>query len=292
MHEARRSMPALQLDLFQLDGLAVGAPPGSTRIDAAPSPADTAPVAFIHPQASRQVRLGHACVGYALRRGRRRSIDLAIDDEGLRVSAPRWTPLAEIDAALQDKARWILDKLAASHERRRRLAATRIDWREGGCLPYLGQSVRLQLDPRQRHGRTVVLLEAGDATPTLCIGLPRDATAQQLRDATQAWLMGQARRHFSGRLDHFAPQMAVRWQRLALSSARTRWGSASSDGSIRLNWRLIHFSPALIDYVVVHELAHLHEMNHGARFWQHVQRVLPDYGERRSALREALAPPW
>lgn len=286
-------MQALQFELFRVEGVAADPPPAGTPRPEAPGAGTAAEVEFLHPQASRQIRLGHACVGYFLRRGRRRTIGFAIDDEGLRVSAPRWAPLAEIEAALQEKARWILDKLAASQERQRQLAAARIDWRDGAQLPYLGRPVVLQLDPRQRHGRTVALLDAGDAAPpTLWIGLPREATAQQLRDATQAWLMGQARRHFNARLDHFAPRLDVRWQRLTLSSARTRWGSASSDGSIRLNWRLIHFSPALIDYVVVHELAHLHEMNHGARFWQHVQRVLPDYAERRGALRQALAPPW
>jgi predicted metal-dependent hydrolase len=286
-------MQALQFELFRVDGVATDPPRSETPRPEAPGAGTAAEVEFLHPQASRQIRLGHACVSYVLRRGRRRTIGFAIDDEGLRVSAPRWAPLAEIEAALQEKARWILDKLAASQERQRQLAAARIDWRDGAQLPYLGRPIVLQLDPRQRQGRTVALLDAGDAVPpTLWIGLPREATAQQLRDATQAWLMGQARRHFNARLDHFAPRLDVRWQRLALSSARTRWGSASSDGSIRLNWRLIHFSPALIDYVVVHELAHLHEMNHGARFWQHVQRVLPDYAERRGALRQALAPPW
>lgn len=286
-------MQALQFELFRVDGVAMDPPPAGTPRPETPGAGTAAEVEFLHPLASRQIRLGHACVGYVLRRGRRRTIGFAIDDEGLRVSAPRWAPLAEIEAALREKARWILDKLAASQERQRQLAAARIDWRDGAQLPYLGRPIVLQLDPRQRHGRTVALLDAGDAAPpTLWIGLPREATAQQLRDATQAWLMGQARRHFNARLDHFAPRLDVRWQRLALSSARTRWGSASSDGSIRLNWRLIHFSPALIDYVVVHELAHLHEMNHGARFWQHVQRVLPDYAERRGALRQALAPPW
>jgi len=78
----------------------------------------------------------------------------------------------------------------------------------------------------------------------------------------------------------------VRWHRLGLSSAGTRWGSAGVDGAIRLNWRLIHLRPSLIDYVVVHELAHLREMNHGPRFWQHVQGVLPDYLELRAQLRQ------
>jgi predicted metal-dependent hydrolase len=82
----------------------------------------------------------------------------------------------------------------------------------------------------------------------------------------------------------------VRWQRLSLSSAQTRWGSASGAGWIRLNWRLIHLPLPVIDYVVVHELAHLREMNHSPRFWALVEAVLPDCAARRAALRDAMLP--
>ena len=104
--------------------------------------------------------------------------------------------------------------------------------------------------------------------------------------------MRQARRHFTARLDAFAPLMGVRWQKLALSSARTRWGSASANGSIRLNWRLMHFRPPVVDYVVVHELAHLHEMNHSPRFWAHVQAQLPGYTALRAELHSQTPPVW
>lgn len=163
---------------------------------------------------------------------------------------------------------------------------------DGVTLPFLGQPVTLVLDPRQQHGRGGAVLAEGDGAGVLHIGLPHTATPEQLRDVAQAWLMRQARRVFIARLDHFAPQLDVRWQKLSLSSAGTRWGSASADGSIRLNWRLIHFREPIIDYVVVHELAHLREMNHSPRFWQHVENVLPDYAERRGALKDEAVPRW
>jgi predicted metal-dependent hydrolase len=82
----------------------------------------------------------------------------------------------------------------------------------------------------------------------------------------------------------------VRPKRLSLSSASTRWGSASADGSVRLNWRLVHFALPVIDYVVTHELAHLREMNHSAAFWDVVRSVLPDYEAARHSLRHELLP--
>ena len=248
------------------------------------------PATFSHPHASRHIVLGDAHVAYAFRRGARRTIGLSVGPEGLTVAAPRWTPLAEVEALLRQKSRWVLDKLTQSRERQAAETLTRIDWRAGAPVPYLGQPLALQLDPRQRHGRggAGAVLEGS----TLWLGLPQDAAPERLRDTTQAWLIGQARRLFAARLDHFAPQLGVRWQRLTLTAARTRWGSASADGSIRLNWRLIHFRESIVDYVVVHELAHLREMNHSPRFWQHVEAVLPDYAERRGELKEEAVPRW
>lgn len=73
--------------------------------------------------------------------------------------------------------------------------------------------------------------------------------------------------------------------RLALTQARTRWGSCNSRGDIRLNWRLIHLPLTLIDYVVAHELAHIKEMNHGPRFWALVETMYPDWKTAKSTLR-------
>ena len=94
------------------------------------------------------------------------------------------------------------------------------------------------------------------------------------------------------RLDHFAPRLGVRWQRLGLSSAGTRWGSAPADGSIRLNWRLVHFALPIIDYVVAHELAHLRVMDHSPRFWDTVRTVVPDYADLRGQLKSEPVPKW
>ncbi|MBK8664549.1 MAG: M48 family metallopeptidase [Burkholderiales bacterium] len=257
-----------------------------------------APAHFAHPRANRAISFAHARVHYEFRRGQRRTIGFAVGADGLTVSAPRWTPLHEVEAALREKQRWIVTKLGEARARLQRLESNRIEWREGATLPFLGEPVMLVLDPRQRHGRGGAVLDTvADALPgvprlTLHIGLPHTASPEQLRDTAQAWLMRQARRIFTARLDHFAPQLEVRWQRLSLSSAGTRWGSASADGSIRLNWRLIHFREPIIDYVVVHELAHLREMNHSPRFWRHVESVLPDYAARRGALKEEAVPRW
>ncbi|MDN3922626.1 SprT family zinc-dependent metalloprotease [Pelomonas sp. PFR6] len=233
-----------------------------------------------NPRAQREMRLGEHKVAYELKRARRRSIGFVVGAEGLRVSAPRWLPQADIERALQQKSDWILRKLVEQRERARRVQAARIEWRDGASLPYLGEPLRLCLSPAQDG----VLLD--EAERVLHVGLPLGAGEEQIRDTVQAWLQRRARAVFEPRCAHFAAALGVTMKQLRLSSAQTRWGSASADGSIRLHWRLIHFAPSIIDYVVAHELAHLREMNHSPRFWDVVRSVLPDYEQARGRLRE------
>lgn len=272
------------------------AAPRSRRLavpTAEPLDALLTPAVFRHPQASREVLLGGARVAYQLQRARRRSIGFTVGPEGLSVRAPGWVTLAAVDAALHEKSAWILRKLGEAGERQRRLASARIHWADGAELPYLGEPLTVRLDPSQRHsGRGGALGHGEGGRRELYVGLPHGATAAQIRDAVQAWLMREARRRFTERLDHFAPLLDVRWTSLRLSSAQTRWGSARSDGAIRLNWRLLHYRGAVIDYVVVHELSHLRVMDHSPRFWDTVAQVVPDYARLRNQLRDDPAPRW
>lgn len=259
-------------------------------------PSLLSPVEFRHPRASREVLLGEAVVAYALQRARRRTIGFTVGADGLSVRAPSWVTLGAVDAALREKSGWILRKLSEARERQQRMEGGRIVWADGAVLPYLGEPLQVVLDPSHGFaGKGGALVPAADdngGVACLRVGLPRSANPTQIRDAVQAWLMRDARRHFTARLDHFAPLLGVRWASLRLSSAHTRWGSAKADGSIRLNWRLLHYRPAIIDYVVAHELAHLRVMDHSPRFWDTVATVVPDYAQLRSHLRDEPAPLW
>lgn len=268
------------------------------------------PATFRHPRANREARLGDTLVAFEFKRGQRRTIGFSVGPDGLVVRAPKWVPLHEVDAALQTKSLWIIRKLDETRERHARLLARRIEWRDGTTIPFLGELVTVVLAPHQpaagagvalRNGRTyaprgvaaaVLNTVADSAALTLQLALPHSATPEQIRDAVQAWLMHQAKRVFIERLDHFAPQLQVQWRKLALSNAATRWGSARIDGSIRLNWRLIHFQQPVIDYVVAHELSHLRVMDHSPRFWDTVRSVVPDYAALRGQLKDEATPRW
>jgi predicted metal-dependent hydrolase len=249
-----------------------------------------APASFRHPSANREALLGGSLVGFEFKRARRRNIGFLVGPEGLTVSAPQWVPLYEVDAAVQSKSRWIVKKLAEAGERQRRVESARIDWKDGATFPYLGRDVTVVLDPRHAFDGVGAMLDDGGTR--LFVGLAQNAQPAQVRDTVQAWLMRDAQRLFTERLDHFAPRLGVRWRKLALSSAGTRWGTAHSDGLIRLNWRLVHFRLPVIDYVVAHELSHLRVMDHSPRFWETVGTVVPDYQQLRGQLKDEALPTW
>ncbi|MFN7645399.1 MAG: YgjP-like metallopeptidase domain-containing protein [Burkholderiales bacterium] len=245
--------------------------------------ARTAPPA-VEPRAAppalgrRVARLGEHAVEYELRRSRRRTIGFYVDDTGLRVTAPRWVTLTEIDAALADKERWILRKLVEWRDHAQRRERLAVRWEDGGTVAYLGRDLTM----RVHAGPASIALEG----EVLRVALPPDAGEAPLRDVVQAWLQARAREVFAERLPVYTERLGRGPTRWRLSSARTRWGSCAPDGSIRLNWRLVHFPIEIVDYVIAHELAHLNEMNHGPRFWATVQTLLPEFESARSRLKD------
>jgi len=292
-----RGLLQFTLDLFDGPAAAVSDPRPSDGPHAPAIPLADAlsPASFTHPRASREVTLGNARVAYEFTRGKRRTIGFVVGVEGLSVRAPRWVALRDVDAAVREKGDWILRKLTETRQRHARLESARIEWKDGVAFPFLGQQVTVQLDPHHAFDGVGGVLDTGAAgsdAPVLRLALAKTASAAQIRDAAQAWLMRQARRIFIERLDHFAPRLGVAWNKLSLSNASTRWGSASADGAIRLHWRLVHFRMSVIDYVVAHELSHLRVMDHSPRFWETVESVMPDYEQLRRQLKDEPVPRW
>ena len=229
----------------------------------------------------RRIVLGHYAVDYELKRSARRSIGFMIDDEGLHVTAPKRAILPDIDNAIRAKQRWILTKLHERGERRaKRAERAPLVWEDGARLPYLGGEITLRLQPAPRSH---CVFDA--ETRELNVGVTPGLSEWQIKERIKLWFHAEAKRLFTERLDFFAPQLGVQYSALTLSSAGTRWGSCTIGGSIRLNWRLVHYALPLLDYVVVHELAHLREMNHSPRFWAVVGSVYADYDGARLELR-------
>jgi predicted metal-dependent hydrolase len=277
MQKSPTPQPAAALDSRQLD-LPLFAEPA---IPPSPPPSSRKPDMSRAPDGAklRSVTLGTRTLQYQLKRSSRRSIGFAIDSSGLMITAPRWVTLADIETAISEKQRWIFTKLIEWQTRVEQRALPHIEWKDGAEVPYLGQLVRVTLGAPQG------MLAFDVEQCTLALPLPLQADPQQIKDRVQGWLQGEAKRLFGERLTVYAEKLGVSYRAYALSSAATRWGSCSSDGKIRLNWRLIHFPLSIIDYVVAHELAHLREMNHSPRFWQTVESIFPEFREARQTLK-------
>lgn len=223
----------------------------------------------------RTIRLSDKHISYTLKRSsKRRSIGLRIDERGLTVSMPLRASEKWLHSVLQDKADWLVQKLDSWQARKPPL----MQWVDGESIPFRGEEFVLRIIPDlfgakpQLHNNELRLHVAAGA-----------GTALIEKMVTQ-WYRQEALRVFNECVAHFAPLMQVSSREVKLSSARTQWGSCTVHGVVRLNWQLVKMPLHLIDYVVVHELAHLAEMNHSPAFWCVVERVCPEYRECRAQL--------
>lgn len=225
---------------------------------------------------TRAVALEGVSVEYVLRRSSRRSVALMVDHRGLRVAAPWTMAEREIEGFIQRHSEWLRDKLAS---RAQEVGPAPFVMQDGVSLVVFGETCRIRLDEslvrtRWRVGR--------DGVEELVVRADAGAAASIIRA-----LHRRALPWFSERVAEYCFKLGRPAPPVRLSNARTRWGSCSARSGIRLHWRLVHLPPALIDYVVAHEVAHLIEMNHSPRFWALVAQLYPNWRAARAQLREA-----
>ena len=215
-------------------------------------------------------------ISYVLHRSHgRRRISLSVDERGLRIGAPLRASMREIETVLRDHARWVVRKLSEWGQKR----APGRRWESGETLMFLGQPLQLSVTTGTQPVDSVTHVEGA-----LQVSTPR-THADNIAALARDWLRTQAVGDFGGRVERYREAMGAAPVDIRLSNARTRWGSCHASGRILLNWRLIQMPARLIDYVVVHELAHLREMNHSPRFWAVVAKIIPDHAARRREIR-------
>jgi predicted metal-dependent hydrolase len=223
----------------------------------------------------RTVHLDGQRVDYRLVRARRRSIGMEVHLEGLTVRAPRWVSMREVEAALAERARWILRALDEWRARRRDVMPR--EWKSGARLVYRGRDLALALFPSRHASIAADLFD-------LTVRHPAAHDAGAVAHSVHAWLRSEALALVAARVPHYATRVGRPDPDVRLSDARSEWGSCNARGVIRLNWRLVQLPPALAEYVVAHEVAHMVELNHSRRFWALVESLLPGH----TALRRAL----
>lgn len=223
----------------------------------------------------RRIALAGHDVDYRLVRARRRSIGMQIDLSGLTVRAPRWVTIREIEGALTDRAEWVVRTLAEWRERQREVLPR--EWKTGARIVVAGRELHLAVFPARRKAVVVDLFH-------LTVLHPHAQDEQQVAAFVARWLREEAMRLLAPMVATLAARVTTVTPPLKLSNARSEWGSCTHKGDLRLNWRLVQLPPDLAAYVVAHEVAHLVEMNHSARFWTLVESLFPGHAQARRAL--------
>jgi predicted metal-dependent hydrolase len=214
-------------------------------------------------------------IPYRLELRSRRTVGMRITADGLIVHAPKRISQSQLNNILLSKAGWIRSKLEARQDH----AVEPMQWQDGVSLMLLGNAITLSIkhDVRSRN----VEYLAG----VLYVALPTVDDEMAIVRKVLQWYRKQALADFSRRLEILSARLDVATPKLYLSNAGTRWGSCNGKKEVRLNWRLIQAPPHIINYVTAHELAHLKEMNHSAKFWAVVESIFADYKKAEKELK-------
>ncbi len=198
-------------------------------------------------------------------------------ETGLTVVIPKSYKSDQIPDLLKKKERWISDKLARyGHAQRPRSDKV---LKDGDIIPYLGRD--LEIVTRQSYGNVEsVNMERNRIAVSLKAG------SNGLNLVLERWYRMQAAQLIQEKANRLSASLGLTYCRLSIRGQKTRWGSCSRKGNLSFNWKLIMTPESVIDYVIIHELAHLKEMNHTERFWQLVEQHCPEWRNHRKWLKD------
>jgi len=179
---------------------------------------------------------------------------------------------------LQSKERWIINNLERYSHSQPVSAAKEL--RSGDTVPYLGRDLKLCQREGHRSNGSITLEGA-----ILAIG-PGLFNNGMLQAALEQWYRIEAARLITNKAEQLSSQMGISYKRIFIRGQKTRWGSCSHKKNLSFNWKLIMAPEPVIDYVIIHELAHLKEMNHSKKFWELVARYCPRWREYRKWLKQ------
>lgn len=219
------------------------------------------------------VQFGTTSIVYEVRRGKRlKTVAIAVEPNGVVVlRAPSNTPMTKLDDIVHRKARWIVERLKRTSDWPQPL--TKRQFVSGETFLYLGRQYRLKV----QRGSGAVRLERG----YLVAQVPHPS---KVRDALVAWYRARAADRLPEMVAQWAPVVGVGVPNVLIREPRKRWGSCDAHGVLRFNWRIVQAPRRLVEYVVVHELVHLVQLDHTTAFWAQLGRALPDYDRRRQVL--------
>lgn len=223
---------------------------------------------------------GESNIDYSVVRSRRATADVIIERDGtVLVRAPEWASDEEVANIVASKNYWIYKGLAEWRD----LNATRVlrEYKGGEGFLYLGRSHRLTLVGDQNEP-----LQLKNGRFSLRRDLVEQGEIVAARDAFRAFYLSRAQGRLESRVAYFAPKAGVTPSGMDVRELGNRWASCSANGRLSFHWKCMMAPQTIIDYIVVHELCHLHERDHTQSFWNEVDKLLPDFYERKEWLRK------
>lgn len=232
---------------------------------------------------SATITLGTTHLNYVLRRSKRRSVGLQISDRGLVVTAPIKLDHTELTQVLKDREVWILSRLSYWRQCQARMISLTVLLQKQMPLPVAGKPHQIFFEAHLKRS----ILNEHNQSITLNLAAPQqDEDFNLAAKEIEKLLRKLAKMRFARVANDVAERKSFPPFSIHLTSARCRWGSCNQNGELRLNWRLMFYPDHIIEYVVAHEMAHLFEMNHSAKFWAHVEQLMPDYEKAHHFLND------
>lgn len=219
------------------------------------------------------------------RRKTNKNIRISVTNAGaLRISVPWNYPNRSIPGVLKNNAEWILSRLKDVKPQ----APKPPKFANGAVLHFLGNGYRIWYS---FHDFKYATLKLEDTTAHLSLpaAYRRSPNYEGIEDFVTGWYRHQASRYLPRRIESLARRMGVQYSRVRFKDLRGRWGSCSAEGNLNFNIRLMMLPKRVIDYIIIHELAHIRELNHSAKFWAVVQRHCRDFSQLRQILKERAA---
>lgn len=219
-------------------------------------------------------------IDFELVRMRRKTISIQISDNGqVLVKAPSDVSKREISSLVLEKAGWIREKSASAARVNRQKIIHR--FAQGEPFLYLGKTYPLHVSYDANVRQVCVSLSSNQfliQTPVVDI--------KAMEAAVLLWYRENALRLMEQRVAYYSPALGKKPSKVMVREQKSRWGSCNSKGELRFNWKLIMAPPQVVDYVAVHELCHLKEMNHSAAFWKLVEGLCPEHKTCRQWLKD------
>ncbi len=210
---------------------------------------------------------------------RSKSASIEIEDDTVTVTVPKNLSDQRIEELIKNRTVWIRQKLKIQTEI---ICSKPKEYVNGESFTYLGRNYRLRCELGGCEG---VKLKNGYLTVTLGIGNSEAHSEGSVRHSLRQWYQTRALEKLKEKTKRYSGILGVSPNSVNIKEYKARWGSCSSNGDITYNWRIIIAPHQVVDYIVVHELCHLLEHNHGPKYWKHVEHIVPNYKECREWLK-------